>query len=207
MRKGNGKVVSGTDVQASTAQVLQAQVLVQRKLIRELTCMFAAHLVYSHEGKAFVPMAIAAETYGDPNEQHGWFVMIDTLEPLGAHRVRVLTSDEMPYVPPKVTPRFELRADDVQSLPKLVAYREAERASGATPERLEELANLINEFEKFQQPEPPQPQLADSKMLEAVPELEEVKAAITCLNTFHTDKNATGLRCSECGSKEKLASA
>lgn len=186
------------DTAANPSLALKAQLMVQQKLMRELTCMFAAHLINSHDGVTSVPMAIAAETFGDPNAQHGWFVMIDTLEPLGVHRIRAYTPDEQPYRVPNPVPKFSFDATDDFALAALEAYQKQVEQSEINENRRKAIADAVASFKKFREEE------SQCKAVEVEIPKEPEREPLNCNGTFHFDPNAPGVLCPECGRSDKI---
>lgn len=194
MKNNGGVIVPGQpDSQATSEQVLMAHLAQQGQINRELAAMFAATLRIKHQGKVFLPTAIAEECYGDASKDHGWLVMITNLGPLGTYRVQAYTPDEQPYVPPVEEPpgsaREWLRLEiDKGHVPVL----------GSLPQALLiQIAQLMEQYSEF----------AGKTILGvaqpgASPEPMNEPSKEVCSDDWH--KHGVGLRCPTCGSKERV---
>jgi hypothetical protein len=103
-------ITNGTHAeQLPSAKVLQtrldmaeAQVIAQNELLRRLTAVLAAVLIDQHRGRLLVDGDTVDAMYGDPTQANGYMVDVQTIRPLGKHRLQVMLPNGSTYVPAPV---------------------------------------------------------------------------------------------------------
>jgi hypothetical protein len=88
--------------QLSSANVLRAQLDAANELLRRLTAVLAAVLVDHHRGRLLITSETVDAMYGDPAQENGFMVDVQTVQPLGKHRLQVMQPNGSTYVPAPV---------------------------------------------------------------------------------------------------------
>jgi hypothetical protein len=86
----------------SSAKVLQAQLDAANEMLRRLTAVLAAVLVDQHRGRLLVESATVDTMYGDTAQENGYMVDVQTIHPMGKHRLQVMLPNGSTYVPAPV---------------------------------------------------------------------------------------------------------
>jgi hypothetical protein len=90
--------------QLSSAKVLQAQLAAANETLRRLTAVLAAVLIDQHRGRLLVDSVSVDAMYGDPEQDNGFMVDVQTIHALSKHRLQVVQPNGSTYVPvPVVT--------------------------------------------------------------------------------------------------------